>query len=82
MKRAKPSGYMKRSECKKTTFSTSVTIDAERLGRLLGFDVEKDNPVLDLVGFGKNIKISLAKAKRKDFRMTISWERQIKKKEE
>jgi len=78
----KKNGYMKRSRSTKTSFFTSVTIDAERLGRLLGFDLKKDNPVLDIVGFGKNIKIALANAKRKDFRMTVSWEKKIKKEEE
>lgn len=80
MKRKK-NGYMKRSETKKTSFSTSVTIDAERLSNMLGFDLDKDNPVLDIVGFGKNIKIVLSKAKRKDFRMTVSWEKRIEEKE-
>lgn len=77
MKRKK-NGYMKRSKSKKTSLSTSVTIDAARLGRLLGFDLKEDNPVLDIVGFGKSIKIVLANAKRKDFRMTVSWDKQIK----
>lgn len=70
---------MKRSKSKKTSFSTSVTIDAERLGKMLGFDLENDNPVLDIVGFGKNIKIVLGNANREDFRITVSWEKQIKK---
>lgn len=78
----KKNGYMKRSKSTKTSFFTSVTIDAARLGKLLGFDLEEDNPVLDIVGFGKNIKIVLANAKRKDFRMTVSCEKKIKKEEE
>ena len=78
----KKNGYMKRSKSKKTSLSTSVTIDAARLGRLLGFDLKEDNPVLDIVGFGRNIKIVLANARRKDFRMTVSWDKKIKEKEE
>lgn len=78
MKRDK-SGYMKRSKTEKTSLETSVTIDAQRLAKMLGFDLETDKPVLDIIGFGNNIKIVLDNAKRKDFRTTVSWEKKIKK---